>query len=60
MVNRSRLIATAVVLLGTIAAESPLGRSSETIAKPYHYRPLIRKIEELLQNADEPRETPPR
>ena len=50
---------TAVVLLGTIpAANRPL-RSSETIAKPYHYGPLIRKIEELLQQADKTVETPP-
>lgn len=41
-----------VVLLGHV----PSGRSrlpaSEVVAKPYHYAPLIRKIEGLLQEAE--------
>jgi len=37
----------AMVLLGTMV-NRPSNPSSEIVAKPYHYGPLIRKIEEIL------------
>ena len=43
---------TSVVLLGRIReSRSPL-LTSEILSKPYHYAPLIRRIEELLQHAE--------
>jgi len=39
---------TSIVLLGTVQARSLAMQSTEVVAKPYHYGPLIRKIEELL------------
>lgn len=45
---------TPLVLLGNarrIAAELPAG---QFVSKPYHYAPLIRKIEELLEKARQP------
>ena len=54
--DRLRAKETALVLLGTIPAETSLLPARETIAKPYHYRPLIRKIEALLQHAEQPRQ----
>lgn len=41
-----------VVLLGRIHETQKLVLASEVLPKPYHYAPLIRKIEELLQQAD--------
>ena len=40
---------SAVVLLGRIPGEIDRIPASEVLSKPYHYAPLIRKIEELLQ-----------
>ena len=42
---------TALVLLGRLPHGSEPS-SRQTIAKPYHYGPLIRKIEELLAESD--------
>lgn len=38
---------TPIVVLGTVRCPTPL-RNGEFVAKPYHYRPLIRRIEQLL------------
>ena len=38
---------TPVILLGTV--RRPRANSGEFIAKPYHYQPLISKIEQLLK-----------
>ncbi len=44
---------TPLVLLGT--ARRQRGRpAGEFVAKPYHYAPLIRKIEQLLEQAQQP------
>ena len=40
---------TALVILGIARPPAMRPRSGHIIAKPYHYAPLIRKIEELLQ-----------
>jgi len=49
--DEARLENTSVVLLGGIRAEKTTLSNSEVLPKPYHYAPLIRKIEELLQAA---------
>jgi CheY-like chemotaxis protein len=38
----------AIVFLGTINCAQTAHRNELTLAKPYHYAPLIRTIEELL------------
>ena len=38
-----------VVVLGTAPRQSASLPNEEFVAKPYHYRPLIRKIEDLLE-----------
>jgi two-component system phosphate regulon response regulator PhoB len=38
---------TPVIVLGTV--RRPIANAGQFIAKPYHYQPLISKIEELLQ-----------
>ena len=38
---------TYMVLLGSVRRQSPQSES-EFVAKPYHYEPLIRKIEEMI------------
>ena len=43
-----------LVLLGSVSRERPLP-AGEFVAKPYHYGPLIRRIEELLESV--PRES---
>lgn len=43
---------SAVVLLGRIQDQGSQLSMSEVLVKPYHYGPLIRKIEELLQIAE--------
>jgi DNA-binding response OmpR family regulator len=52
---------TPIVVLGTARCPTPL-RNGEFVAKPYHYRPLIRRIEELLgrhaETADNAKSTP--
>ena len=39
-----------VVLLGTVHRPEPRILQSTAVAKPYHFGPLLRRIEELLQN----------
>jgi CheY-like chemotaxis protein len=43
---------TPLVMLGTARRHGPRLPDGEFVAKPYHYGPLIRKIEELLQRRD--------
>ncbi len=40
-----------LVVLGSIRAGARIPGDGEFVAKPYHYAPLIRKIEELLDAA---------
>jgi CheY-like chemotaxis protein len=47
----------ALVLLGSVRRRESLG-SGEYVAKPYHYAPLIRRIEEILSVNAGPREGP--
>jgi CheY-like chemotaxis protein len=44
---------TPLVLLGTVRRQRGLP-AGEFVAKPYHYGPLIRKIEQLLEQAQQP------
>jgi DNA-binding response OmpR family regulator len=44
-----------VVLLGVAQRRSGPAAHDHVVAKPYHYAPLIRKIEQLLER---PREAP--
>lgn len=51
--RRAREENASVVLLGRVTkSESPLP-ATEVLSKPYHYGPLIRKIEELLRGAEQ-------
>ena len=43
---------TPLVVLGCVGRGKPALKAAEIVAKPYHYGPLIRRIEELL-NASE-------
>jgi len=45
--EQSRTEGTHLVLLGTVSRRDALPRG-QFVAKPYHYAPLVRKIEELL------------
>jgi len=38
-----------IILLGTLRRNQPQIPGSEFVSKPYHYGPLIRRIEELLK-----------
>jgi len=49
--EQSRADNGSLVMLGTIRRRGVKRTEGEFIAKPYHYGPLIRKIEELLQAA---------
>ena len=40
---------TPLVILGTLRHHSPALGDGQFVDKPYHYGPLIRKIEELLE-----------
>lgn len=40
--------ATPLVMLGNIRQERQIAANQAVLRKPYHYAPLIRKIEELL------------
>jgi DNA-binding response OmpR family regulator len=40
---------TPVILLGTLRRNQQPIRGSEIVSKPYHFGPLIRRIEELLK-----------
>lgn len=39
-----------IILLGTLRRNRPHIPGSEFVSKPYHYGPLIRRIEELLKS----------
>ena len=43
---------TPIVAIGTARFEAPLGEGT-FISKPYHFAPLLEKIEALLREADE-------
>jgi DNA-binding response OmpR family regulator len=53
MARQSRLGDTPLVILGTARGRKSLG-GEQFVAKPYHYGPLIRKIESLLEAAAQP------
>jgi DNA-binding NtrC family response regulator len=42
-----------LILLGTLRRNIPRTAHSEFVAKPYHYGPLIRRIEEMLAVASQ-------
>jgi CheY-like chemotaxis protein len=46
-VRQSQSGQTSLVLLGSVRRPQPIPRG-EYVAKPYHYAPLIRRIEEIL------------
>jgi CheY-like chemotaxis protein len=47
----ARQIPTSVVILGTLSRSGSNFSADQIVAKPYHYGPLIRKIESLLDAA---------
>jgi CheY-like chemotaxis protein len=47
--------ATPIVLLGTARCALQSFPTGQFMAKPYHYGPLVRKIERLLDEAQRPR-----
>jgi len=49
--EQSRIDHAALVLLGSVRRRQPLS-PGEYVTKPYHYAPLIRKIEEILSAKD--------
>jgi DNA-binding response OmpR family regulator len=49
--STSAPIQPAMVLLGTARRQAPAHLSGEFVAKPYHYAPLIRRIEALLEQS---------
>jgi len=53
--DQSRADRTPLVLLGTARRSVPPLSQGEFVTKPYHYAPLIRKIEELLVRPVAPR-----
>jgi DNA-binding response OmpR family regulator len=46
--EQSRTDHTSLVLLGSVRVEGTGASQGEFVPKPYHYGPLIRRIEELL------------
>ena len=52
--QQSRQHATPLVLLGSARRVSDAQPQGEFVAKPYHYAPLIRKIESLLESQQRP------
>jgi DNA-binding response OmpR family regulator len=40
-----------IVILGTVRRQAELLPGGEFVAKPYHYGPLVHKIEEMLARA---------
>lgn len=50
----SQARATPLVMLGSARRGQSSLATSEFVSKPYHYAPLIRKIEELLDRARQP------
>ncbi len=47
--EQSRTDNASLVLLGSVRRQHPLPQG-EYVAKPYHYAPLIRRIEEILSS----------
>ncbi len=43
---------TPLVVLGSVRPGKPALKAAEIVAKPYHYGPLIRRIEELLDASE--------
>jgi len=39
---------TPIVVLGALERENPCAKAGQVVAKPYHYAPLVRRIEALL------------
>jgi two-component system OmpR family response regulator len=48
---QSRADQAPLVMLGSVRRDGPRLPDGEFVAKPYHYGPLIRRIEELLETA---------
>jgi DNA-binding response OmpR family regulator len=48
---------SSLLLLGSVKRTAQSLRHGEFVAKPYHYAPLIRKIEKLLNEAPRPTES---
>ena len=48
---------TPMIVLGSVRRSAPEASVAQFVAKPYHYAPLVRKIEELLDRSElgEPR-----
>lgn len=51
VVEASDASATPIVMLGNVRRDVPPTASQAVLRKPYHYGPLIRKIEELLASS---------
>ena len=45
---------TPILLLGSVRRKQQAGHDAKFVAKPYHYAPLILKIEQLLDNVQQP------
>ena len=52
--EQSRAEGASLVMLGTVRRCRSGLPQGEFVAKPYHYKPLIRKIEELLDTTSRP------
>jgi CheY-like chemotaxis protein len=50
--EQSQMDHASLVILGKLRRKNPL-RQGEFVAKPYHYAPLIRRIEEILSASPE-------
>jgi DNA-binding response OmpR family regulator len=51
LLEQAHTTSTRLVLLGSVRRETSPATSDEFVAKPYHYAPLIRKIEALLSQS---------
>ena len=51
--EQSRAYNTSLVMLGTVRRDADDLPEGEFVAKPYHYGPLVRRIEELLRRSGE-------
>jgi len=54
--EQSRVDHTSLVMLGSVCRSRSGSAREEFVAKPYHYGPLIRRIEELLDSSPLPLE----
>ena len=52
--TESKTSQTPIVLLGSVRRDEQALPQSSFVPKPYHYGPLIRKIEALLDSPEEP------